>query len=55
MYSFVYFGCQQEEEEEAEVVMCLSVDQPGAGMAKGVAGAGRALVVLQEVLPRVRH
>lgn len=47
----------EEEEEEAEIAMCLWVDQPGAGIPglpeDNNVAAGRALTVLQEVAPRV--
>lgn len=55
------FGPQkEEEEEEAEIVMCLWVDKPGMHGVGGISSQStskrpdvHATVVLQEVLPGV--
>lgn len=43
-----------EQEEEAEVLVYLWADQPGAGVPLSASTAGRVLLTLQEVLPEVR-
>lgn len=45
----------EEQEEEAEIAMCLWVDQPGSGAGDDLVTKGRARAVLQEVRSRVSH